>query len=88
MKKMTAKIAVYTIGTWPGQVEKLEDELASAKVFGGKFSGEERLLQHAKKGRITHLLVSHESALTNEALRKLKEFDIKIMNIRDVGRLL
>ena len=85
---MTAKIAVYTIGTWPGQVEKLEEELSAAKMFAGKYSAETRLLQHAEKGKFTHLLVSDISALNDAALKKLQELKIKIMNFKDVSRLL
>ena len=85
---MTAKVAIYTIGTWPGQCEKLEEQPVSVKALAGKYSGEERLLQHAKKKKITHLLVSDESALSRQTFKKLEKLGVKIMNFREVTRLL
>jgi hypothetical protein len=84
---MNAKVGIYMVGAWPGQVEKLEEQLRGFNVLVGRYSGEETLLQHAKKGMLTHLLVSHESALNQSTAQKLKELNIQVLNFRDTERI-
>lgn len=85
---MTAKVGIYTVGTWPGQVEKLIDRLTTLNAYVGKFSSEERLLQAVEKGMITHLLVTQESALNAPTLNKLKALKVGVLSFKDVGRIL
>ncbi len=85
---MTAKVAVYTIGAWPGQIEKLADRLTALNVYVGKFSSEERLLQAAEKGLATHVLITQEGALNAATANKLKSLKVEILTFRDVGRIL
>ena len=84
---MIAKVAVYTVGAWPGQLEKLADQLSALNAYAGKFSSEERLLQAVEKGLITHILVTQESALNTPALQKLKALKVEILNFKDIGRI-
>jgi len=85
---MTAKVAVYTIGAWPGQLEKLADQLTALNVYVGKFSSEERLLQAVEKGMVTHVLITQEGALNAATANKLKSLKVEILTFRDVGRIL
>ena len=76
-----------TVGTWPGQTEKITDRLSALNVYVGKFSGEERLLQAVGKGMLTHLLISQEGALSTEILNKLKAANVEVLTFRDVGKI-
>jgi len=87
-EKMVAKVAIFTIGAWPGQIENMEEKLVAMKAFAGKYSSESRLLEHAKKKKITHLLVSHELALNNSTLKALNRLNVKIMDFKDISKLL
>jgi hypothetical protein len=81
-------VAVYTVGAWQGQIEKLVDLLTALNAYVGKFSSEERLIQAAEKGLVTHLLVTQEGALNTPALQKLKALKVEILSFRDVGKIL
>jgi len=83
-----AKVAIYTVGSWPGQVEKIVDRLTALNVYVGKFSGEERLLQAAEKGLITHLLITQEGALNAATLSKMKTMKVEVLNFKDAGRII
>lgn len=84
---MAAKVCIYTIGAWPGQVEKLADRLAALNVYVGKFSGEERLLQAAEKGMMTHVLVTQEIALNASTLSRLKSLNVRVLTFSDAGKI-
>jgi len=75
------------VGAWQGQIEKLVDQLTALNAYVGKFSSEERLLQAAEKGLVTHLLVTQEGALNTPTLQKLKALKVEILGFKDVGRI-
>jgi hypothetical protein len=85
---MGAKAGVFTVGAWQGQTDKVIEQLSALNVYVGKFSSEERLLQAAEKGLLTHLLVSQEGALNAPTIVKLKAANVQILTFRDAGRLL
>lgn len=85
---VTAKVAIYTVGAWQGQIEKLAEQLTALNVYIGKFSSEERLLQAVEKGMVTHLLVTQEGALNNAVLNKLRSLNVEVLTFKDVGRIL
>ena len=85
---MAAKVGVFTVGAWQGQTDKVIAQLSALNAYVGKFSSEERLLQAAEKGMLTHLLVSQEGALNAPTAAKLKAANVQILTFRDAGRLL
>jgi hypothetical protein len=85
---LSAKTAIYTVGAWPGQIEKLVEQLTARNAYAGKFSSEERLIQAAEKGMITHLLVTQEGALNAPTIQKLRANKIEILTFRDAGKIL
>lgn len=85
---MGAKVAIFTVGTWPGQVEKLTERLTALNIYVGKFTGEDRLLQAVGKGAITHLMVTQEGALNAATLGKLRSANVQILTFADVGKVI
>jgi hypothetical protein len=85
---MATKVGVFTVGAWQGQTDKVIEQLTALNAYVGKFSSEERLLQAAEKGLLTHLLISQEGALNDATVGKLKAANVQILTFRDAGRLI
>jgi len=85
---MGVKVAIYTVGTWPGQVEMLTEKLTARNIYVGKFTGEDRLLQAVGKGAITHLMVTQESALNAPTITKLKSANVQVLTFGEVGKII
>ncbi len=85
---MTAKVAIFTIGLLPMQVDKLAERLNEQRAYVGKYSSESRLLEHAARGIITHLVLMDDMALNPGIMDKLKGFQIQIVPYKDAQRLL
>jgi hypothetical protein len=82
-----SKVAIFTVGAWASQIDKLAQKLSATGSYAGKFSSDERLLDNAQKGGLTHVLAAQEVAFKPETVQKLKGLGIKIVSFKDAGIL-
>ena len=85
---MTAKVGILTIGMDRITVENTIDKLTQFGNYAGKYSNVERLLNDAKAGRLTHVLISHEDAIDQKARKELSDSKVLVINIRDLNRII
>ena len=79
-------MAVFTLGADEIRTRQMQ-AIAEAWGFAGKYDGQERLLQDAKKKKFDTVLVMDPYALDDSLTAELKSMNIEIISFGDKKRL-
>ncbi|MBU5575199.1 MAG: hypothetical protein QXX01_01855 [Candidatus Aenigmatarchaeota archaeon] len=85
---MTAKVALFTIGATRQTIENTIDKLVKVNGYVGKYNNIQRLLEDARLGKMSHVVISHPDALDNVTVKQLKELNIIIITFKELDRIL